>query len=284
MLRRSRMGTKGRPALRQHLWRAQTLGKSPKCILDEPNTDRLRRSTLDQTNKYDTPYASPSNRNTLSSTPGKRTCGFNGGNRKGLTPDTSTDGDKKSPWKHQEAEADDKKKDGEKHTGAGGKKTTPLLGFTKKRGPSAVEGKSASKCHGKRRRCSSPILAIDDQNLDTQADGTSPESKGVKAKMRRTTIPPSLASDTATSPFTLDHAQEHGDEAQVEESEWEIKKILAKRQTTSGMEYKVRWENTWIPKGGLGNAEKLREFEAQCRAQHGHKRGRPARTPLSSCP
>ena len=50
-----------------------------------------------------------------------------------------TDGDKKSPWKYQEAETDDKKEDGGKHTRNDGKTTTPLLEFTKKRGPSAIE-------------------------------------------------------------------------------------------------------------------------------------------------
>jgi len=39
----------------------------------------------------------------------------------------------------------------------------------------------------------------------------------------------------------------------------------------------VRWKNTWLPKGELGNAQKLlREFEAKGRAQRGCKRGRPA--------
>ena len=80
--------------------------------------------------KHNTPNTSSSKR--------KRACGYTGGSREGLTPDPSTDGDKKSPWKHQEAEADDKEEDGEEHRGNSGKKSMPLPGFTKKRGPSAV--------------------------------------------------------------------------------------------------------------------------------------------------
>jgi len=98
------------------------------------------------------------------------------------------------------------RKDGEKHIENDDKKTTSLK-FTKKRGSSSViEKKSASKLHVKHRRCSSLILAIQDQILDTQADGTSPESKGVKTKICRATIPPSPASDTAISPATLEQA------------------------------------------------------------------------------
>lgn len=66
--------------------------------------------------------------------PVKRTCRSRGGNGEGLRPDPSTDGDKKNPWNVQEAEANDKKEDKEKHNGDGDKKTTPLLGFRKKKG------------------------------------------------------------------------------------------------------------------------------------------------------
>ncbi|MCJ1396754.1 hypothetical protein MMC18_009646 [Xylographa bjoerkii] len=235
-------------------------------------------STLDQKNKHDTPNTSPSNGNTISLTPDKRTCGLKGGNREGLTSDPSTDGENKIPWNDQEAEADDKKEDGEEYTGNGRKETTPLLELTKKRGPSAVEGQFALKRQVKRRRRSSPILAVQDQNYDTQVDGSSPESKSVKTKVCHATIAPSPASDVATSPPALEQTWEHGDEAQVEELEWEIEKILNKRETISGTEYKVRWKSTWLLKDKLDNARKLlREFEAQRQAQHGHKRGRPAR-------
>ena len=146
---------------------------------------------------------------------------------------------------------DDKEEDGEKHTGDTDKETTPLLGFKKKRSSSTVKGKSKSKRHVKRRRCSPSLSAVQDQNLNNQ---------------------------TATSPLLLEQAQEHGDEVQIEELEWEIKKILDRRQTMSGTKYKVRWKNTWLPKDELGNARKLlREFEARRRIQRGHERGRPAR-------
>lgn len=51
-----------------------------------------------------------------------------------------------------------------------------------------------------------------------------------------------------------------------------------KKETVPGTEYKVRWKSTWLLKGESGNARKLlREFEANGRARHGRKRGRPAR-------
>lgn len=159
VLRRSRIEARVRSALRRRLWRAQTLGRTQIPMLDDSSTNRLcrsRYSILHQKSKHDAPSTSPPNRNTLSSTPGKRICGSKGGNREGLTPDPSTGGDKKNPWNGQEAEADNQEEYKEKHDGDGDKKTTPLLGSTKKRGPSTVEGKSASKRCVKRRRCSSP--------------------------------------------------------------------------------------------------------------------------------
>ncbi|MCJ1288408.1 hypothetical protein MMC26_007765 [Xylographa opegraphella] len=134
-------------------------------------------STLDQKNKHNTLYTSPLNRNIPSSTLGKRTRGLNGGNREGPTPDPLTDGDKKIPCNGQEAEADDKKDNEEKYIGDGGEKIIHL-GFIKERGPFAVERNSASKHSVKRRRYSSPILAVHNQNHDTQDDGTSPETEG----------------------------------------------------------------------------------------------------------
>ena len=102
----------------------------------------------------DTPNTSPLPCSTLWSTPGKQTCGSKGGNREGFTPDPSTGGDK---------EADHKEEDKERHEGDGDKKTTPSLGSTKKRRPSAVEGKSALK----RRRISSPHR---DEAVDRQGE------------------------------------------------------------------------------------------------------------------
>ncbi|KAA6413106.1 MAG: hypothetical protein FRX48_02850 [Lasallia pustulata] len=243
-------------------------------------------STLDQKNKHDTPNTFPSNRNTLSSTPGKRTCGLEGGNCEGLTPDPLTDGNKKICGTFKRRRRTTRKKMERNTPGTVTRKPRLCWDLQRKEVPlDTVEGKFVSKRYGKRHRCSPPILAVQDQNHDTQADGTSPESKGVKTKIRRATIPSSPASDIATSPLTFEQAWEQGDEAQVEELEWGVKKILDKRETMSGTECKVRWEDTWLPIDELGHARKLlREFEAQRRAQHGHKRGRPARTPLSSCP
>ena len=80
-----------------------------------------------------------------------------------------------------------------------------------------------------------------------------------------------------TRPFAPDQPQSQGDRAEVEEQEWEVIKILDKRATRSGTEYKVRWKSTWLPRSELGSARRLlREYEAKSRAQYGLKRGRPA--------
>ena len=86
------------------------------------------------------------------------------------------------------------------------------------------------------------------------------------------------ASATATRPFAPEQPQGQGGPAEVEVQEWEVTKILDKRETRSGTEYRVRWKSTWLPRSELGNARRLlREYEAKGRAQHGPKRGRPAR-------
>jgi len=86
------------------------------------------------------------------------------------------------------------------------------------------------------------------------------------------------ASATASRLLAPDQPQGQGGGAEVEEQEWEVIKILDKRETSSGTEYKVCWKSTWLPRSELGSARRLlREYEAKSRAQHGPKRGRPAR-------
>ncbi len=56
------------------------------------------------------------------------------------------------------------------------------------------------------------------------------------------------------------------------EEQWGIKKIVGRRRVGKGVEYKVRWDDTWLPTSELGNAQRLlQEFEAQRRAQRGLK-------------
>ncbi|KAL2048967.1 hypothetical protein ABVK25_010820 [Lepraria finkii] len=199
-----------------------------------------------------------------------------GGNCKGLRPDASTGRGKNNLWNGQEAKADKKDKDQERYNKDSDKKTAPSLGSTKKRRTSVVEGKFASDRHVKRHRWLSPKR---DKTIGSQAtifavqpDGTFPGSKGVQPKLHSATIPRGPATGTATSP-PIEQAQGRGNA----EEEWDIREILGKRTTVSGTEYMVRWENTWLPKGRLGNAQKLlREFEAKRQARHGRKRGRPA--------
>ena len=62
------------------------------------------------------------------------------------------------------------------------------------------------------------------------------------------------------------------------EEEWEIRKIIGKRRTGKGYEYKVRWRNTWLQRSELGNARRLlQEFEARCRSQRDDAGGKPSR-------
>ena len=67
------------------------------------------------------------------------------------------------------------------------------------------------------------------------------------------------------------------DLAQDEEENWEIVKMVGKRRTRKGCEYKVRWKDTWMSDSELRNAARLvREYDALVRGQRGGQRGRPA--------
>ena len=46
--------------------------------------------------------------------------------------------------------------------------------------------------------------------------------------------------------------------------EWEIEKIVGKRRTQRGYEYKVRWQDTWLPENELEHALGLmQQFEKE---------------------
>ena len=112
----------------------------------------------------------------------------------------------------------------------------------------------------------SPSVAL---SCDPVEQATSGGDRGAAA----TVDPPHAI--TVTPPLP-EQPEDHGASA-LDEEEWEIIKILDKRETLSGTEYMIRWKNTWLPKRELGNAQKLlREYEAKGRAQRGCKRGRPA--------
>ena len=50
----------------------------------------------------------------------------------------------------------------------------------------------------------------------------------------------------------------------MDEEEWEIVKIVGKRRTGRGDEYKVYWKERWLLESDLGNAQELLlQFEAQ---------------------
>ncbi len=65
-----------------------------------------------------------------------------------------------------------------------------------------------------------------------------------------------------------EQAQGQGDVAQVEEPEWEIIKILDKRQTLSGIEYMVRWKITWLPTARTNQKSYLTESTDLTNQQH----------------
>ncbi len=54
-------------------------------------------------------------------------------------------------------------------------------------------------------------------------------------------------------------AQSPAHNAELEEQEWEITKIVGKRRVGKVYEYKVRWRSTWLPRRELGNAQQLLE-------------------------
>lgn len=64
----------------------------------------------------------------------------------------------------------------------------------------------------------------------------------------------------------------------LDEEEWEIVRIVDKRRTGKGYEYKVYWKRTCLLESELGNAQELlRQFEAKRQAQRGGKRRRLVR-------
>ncbi len=81
---------------------------------------------------------------------------------------------------------------------------------------------------------------------------------------------------TVTPPLP-EQPQDQGSSA-LDKEEWEIVRIVGKRQRGKGYEYEVCWKKTWLLERELGNAQELlREFEAKHQTQPGGKRGRPAR-------
>ena len=45
---------------------------------------------------------------------------------------------------------------------------------------------------------------------------------------------------------------------------WEIEKIVGKRCTSKGFEYKVRWQDTWLPESEVETAlELMQQFEKE---------------------
>ena len=78
-----------------------------------------------------------------------------------------------------------------------------------------------------------------------------------------TVASPPCAITPPLSPRREEERREEKRNAAFEEHEWEITKIVGRRRTRKGNEYKVRWRNTWLPRIELGNAQRLlQEYEA----------------------
>jgi len=89
---------------------------------------------------------------------------------------------------------------------------------------------------------------------------------------------------TAAAPLFPEQPQDQRGPG-LHEEEWEIVTIVGKRRTRKSYKYKVRLKNIWLSRRELKNAQELlQDFEAQCRAQRGHKRGRPARAEKNGPP
>ncbi len=89
-----------------------------------------------------------------------------------------------------------------------------------------------------------------------------------------------------TSAINNLHFKRTTDTADLNENEekqkWEIIRILDKRWTRERQEYKMRWEDTWLRRSELENAQKLlQEFERKDWAQRECKRGKSTRTDMS---
>ena len=85
----------------------------------------------------------------------------------------------------------------------------------------------------------------------------------------RPITPPLSQQSPGQEGSALDKEEDHDDE-------WKILRIIGKRRTSKGNEYRVRWKSTWKPETELGNAQRLvQEFKARL-AKHRGKRSRPA--------
>ena len=93
--------------------------------------------------------------------------------------------------------------------------------------------------------------AVLPQQLYTRSVGENDRGAAAVAKFPSASPPPLSQPSPAPNPA-------------LEGKEWEIREIVDKRRAGRGFEYKVRWEDTWLPKCELGNAQRLlQEFEAQ---------------------
>lgn len=80
------------------------------------------------------------------------------------------------------------------------------------------------------------------------------------------------------SPSRHKRASGQSKPAHMESQQWEIRKVISKRRTRRGWEYKVGWANSWLPRSELRNASRLvREFESKDSAQQKSRHGRSDR-------
>ena len=93
-----------------------------------------------------------------------------------------------------------------------------------------------------------------DQETIASNDSTSATTKNAVQKLDNPDTEPGV-SEANTAPSPAPRPNQY-DTAQVEELEWEIRKITGKRRTSLGWEYEVVWARSWVPQNELGNAQK----------------------------
>ena len=190
-------------------------------------------------------------------------CEPEGGNHKSLTPDRSADDNKNDQQDDKEAEMADEEEFG----GDGEQNTPPVPYSTKKRPLSTVGEKAHIKRPIKHRHLSSaPLLKSQTPPRTDLYDGCGTASLSTGS-----------VNSIANTPCPLEPSQGQA-YATHEDEEWEIVRILRKRQIGKKYEYKIQWRSTWLPRSALGNAQALlKDFETKSQAQRGRRRGRGAR-------
>ena len=201
----------------------------------------------------------PPHYNAIASKYDEPVCESEGGNHKSLTLNLSADDDKRDQQDNEAEMADE-----ERFSGDRDQDTPPFPYSTEMRPLSTAGEKAHMKPPIKRRHLSSAALSKSQAPPRTDLyDGCRTASLGTGS-----------LNSVANTPCPLEPYQGQAYPTH-EDEEWEIVRILRKRQIGKSYEYKIQWRNTWLPKSALGNAQALlKDFEAKSQAKSQAKRGR----------